>query len=192
MIFDAIEFAMRAHRGQYRKDSRVPYIVHPLGVAEILLEYGGTELLAVAGILHDTVEDTPVTLAQIRERFGEEVGRLVEDMTEPDKTWPWERRKQHTLEVLKTAPVDLLLVACADKLDNIRSVRRAYAQLGDAVWARFKRPMEKQRWYYQSLAQIFLDCVDGGPGDALFREFISEVVQVFGTDGLDLKVQNEQ
>jgi (p)ppGpp synthase/HD superfamily hydrolase len=69
-IFEAIEFGARAHAGKYRKGTEVPYIVHPLGVMKILVEHGASEDLVVAGILHDTVEDTYVTLEDIRNSFG--------------------------------------------------------------------------------------------------------------------------
>ena len=66
MIFDAIEFAARAHREHYRKGTRISYIAHLISVAKILIEYDCAEKLIVAGLLHDTVEDTSVTLDDIR------------------------------------------------------------------------------------------------------------------------------
>ena len=179
MIFEAIEFAAQAHHGQYRKGTRIPYITHPLNVANILLEYGYPEQLAVAGVLHDTVEDTPVTLAEIRSLFGERVVRLVAGASEPDKAGSWDKRKQHTIDHLKTAPVDVVVLACADKLDNVRSLRRDYLKLGEALWARFNRPKERQHWYYQSLAQVFITRVEDERMQSLFDVFQDEVYKVF-------------
>ena len=179
MIFEAIEFAAKAHHGQYRKATRIPYITHPLNVGNILLEYGYSEELAVAGVLHDTVEDTPVTLAEIRRVFGKRVARLVEGASEPDKSASWDKRKQHTIDRLKTAPVDVVVVACADKLDNVRSLRQDYPKLGEALWARFNRPKEKQRWYYQSLTQVFMIRVGDKRMQSLFDVFQDEVYKVF-------------
>jgi len=68
MISQAIEFAAGAHRGQYRKGSKIPYNIHPLNVGKILIEHGCFDEVVIAGILHDTVEDTPVTLDNIRAR----------------------------------------------------------------------------------------------------------------------------
>src|SRR5450631_1910449 len=95
VIFAALRFAGDAHSGQFRKGTRVPYLIHPLNVAKILLDCGCSDELAVAGLLHDTVEDTAVTLEQIRASFGDAVARLVEFATEPEKLWTWERRKEH-------------------------------------------------------------------------------------------------
>ena len=108
MIFDAIEYAARAHREHYRKGTRIPYIAHLISVAKILIEYDCAEEIIVAGLLHDTVEDTSVTLEDIRNSFGETVASLVDAASEPDKSDTWENRKKHTIEYLKTAPMDVL------------------------------------------------------------------------------------
>lgn len=179
MIFDAIEFAARAHRDHFRKGTRIPYIIHPLSVAKILIEYDCPEELIVAGILHDTVEGTAVTIADIRKAFGERVAALVESASEPDKSDTWENRKRHTLEYLKTAPMEVLLLACADKLDNIRSIREDYESFGESVWRRFRRAKDAQEWYYRALADVFMDRAEGDPGASLFRQFRYEVHQVF-------------
>ena len=100
MIFKAIEFAARAHSGQYRKGTKIPYIVHPLGVAKLLIEHGCPDHIVIAGILHDTTEDTPVTLEQIKDIFGLAVAALVEEASEPDKSDTWENRKKSTIQVL--------------------------------------------------------------------------------------------
>lgn len=180
MLFDAIAFAAQAHRGQFRKGTGIPYIVHPLGVAEILITHGCVEELVVAGLLHDTVEDAPVTLADIAQRFGARVAQLVEAVSEPDQSAPWEERKRHTLATLRTASQDILLLACADKLNNLRALCSDYARVGEAVWARFNRPLESQRWYYQSLADVFAARAAGEPSTTLFRQFQTEVDGLFG------------
>lgn len=144
MIFPAIEFAAKAHSGQYRKGTKLPYIVHPLGVARILIEHECPDEVVVAGVLHDTVEDTAITLEDIRRSFGDRVAQIVQAASEPDKADTWENRKRHTIEYLKTAPADVLLVSIADKLDNMRAIRQDYEKLGDAFWSRFNRPKESQ------------------------------------------------
>ncbi|MBI4639504.1 MAG: HD domain-containing protein [Candidatus Tectomicrobia bacterium] len=179
MIFDAIEFATKAHTGQFRKGTNVPYIVHPLAVAKTLIDCGCSEEVIVAGILHDTVEDTSVTLEDIRQLFGEEVAKLVEGASEPDKSDTWENRKRHTIEYLKTAPINILLVACADKFDNIKTIREDYAKVGESIWSRFNRSKEHQRWYYQALVDVFTNRMQGEPTASLFQQFKSEVQKVF-------------
>lgn len=180
-VFKAIEFATQAHRGQFRKGTEIPYILHPLGVAEILMEYECAEESVVAGILHDTVEDTPVTLKDIQENFGAQVAKLVEALSEPDKSDSWENRKQHTIDYLKVAPIDVLLVSCADKLHNIRAIRRDYEKYGEALWSRFNRPKTKQQWYYQALAEVFISRAENDTSKSLFSEFQLEVNKVFGS-----------
>jgi (p)ppGpp synthase/HD superfamily hydrolase len=183
ILFEAIEFAARAHSGQFRKGTRIPYIIHPFNVARILIEYGCKEEVVVAGFLHDTVEDTPVTLDEIEQSFGKEVAALVQGASEPrHATDTWEHRKEHTIEYLKTAPEDILLVASADKLDNILSIKVEYAKIGESAFSRFNRGKDQQRWYYQSLAEVFLSRTEGEPGNSLFREFSKEVKKVFGRD----------
>ena len=153
LVDSALIFAARAHARQLRKSTNVPYIVHPVGVMLVLLESGerDPELLAAA-LLHDTVEDTGVTLAELRERFGARVAEIVEGCSEPDKRDTWEARKQHTVAYLKTAPRAIQLVSAADKLHNLRSMVADYAELGDALWARFKRGRADIAWYYRSVA----------------------------------------
>jgi (p)ppGpp synthase/HD superfamily hydrolase len=179
ILFDAIEFAMHAHRGHFRKGTRIPYIVHPLNVGRILLEYGCSEVVVIAGILHDTVEDTPIAIEDIRARFGVEVANLVSCVSEPNKSDTWENRKRHTLTSLESATEDVLLLSLADKLDNIRSIRRALEWEGDAVWSRFNRPMDAQTWYYRNLVDVFQQRVTEEPGLSLTKQLQVEVEQVF-------------
>ena len=180
MIDKAIVFAARAHSGQYRKGTHIPYIVHPLGVARILIQYGCAEHVAIAGILHDTVEDTPVTIEEIRREFGRDAAALVDAATEPDKNGTWENRKKHTIEMVKTLSDEAALLVLADKLDNIRAIREDLEANGEAVWERFKRPRERQKWYYESLAAAFADRSAGEQSRTLLKRFKMEVERVFG------------
>jgi (p)ppGpp synthase/HD superfamily hydrolase len=180
MIFKAIEFATRAHSGQFRKGTKIPYIVHPLGVAKILIEYGYPEHLIVAGILHDTVEDTSVTLEQINEIFGSAVSDLVKTASEPDKSDTWENRKKHTIEHLKTLPHEAVILALTDKLDNIRAIREDYERYGEDLWSRFNRPREQQKWYYESLVSVISVRLTDENSLPLVDLFRHEVIRVFG------------
>jgi (p)ppGpp synthase/HD superfamily hydrolase len=151
LIEKALQVAAKAHDNQYRKKTNIPYITHPIAVGMILMKAGYGDELIAAGILHDTVEDTPLTLKNIEETFGSKVARIVEGCSEPDKTLPWEDRKRHTIEYLKTAPLEIRVVVCADKLHNIRSISDDYEQMGEDVWTKFKRGKDKQKWYYQNV-----------------------------------------
>ncbi|HET6872029.1 MAG TPA: HD domain-containing protein [Sporolactobacillaceae bacterium] len=150
----AIRFAARAHRKQTRKASDTPYISHPYSVAMLLQKAGCEEELVAAGLLHDTLEDTETTEAELLALFGCRVLELVRGCSEPDKSLPWEERKHHTIETLKTASRDICLVTCADKLHNIRTLIEDHQELGDLLWERFNRGKEKQAWYYTSILAV--------------------------------------
>ncbi len=169
----AILFATKAHEGQIRKGSSIPYIWHPLAVGRLLSDHGCTEEVVAAGILHDLLEDTATTGEQIEERFGDRVARIVEGCSEPDKGLPWEERKRHTLERLGSAPRDVRMVTAADKIDNLRSILVDRERLGDGVWCRFHRGPIKQAWYYRGIAKAL------GDGHPLFLILEETVDQVF-------------
>jgi (p)ppGpp synthase/HD superfamily hydrolase len=114
----------------------------------ILMKAGYSEELVAAGILHDTVEDTELSLQDIEQLFGRNIAQMVEGCSEPDKSLSWEERKKHTIDYLGAAPEEIRVVACADKLHNIRSIASDIEQFGEQVWGRFKRGKEQQEWYY--------------------------------------------
>ncbi len=181
-VFDAIEFAARAHAGQYRKGTRIPYILHPLSVARILIECNASDDIVIAAVLHDMVEDTKVTLADVRAQFGDKVAQLVKGMSEPNRSDTWENRKQATLDYLETAPQDVLLIEIADKLDNIRGMRQDFERDGAATWERFTRGYEKQKWYHERLVETFRRRINSECGARLAEEFEREVRAVFGSN----------
>jgi (p)ppGpp synthase/HD superfamily hydrolase len=176
----AIETAARAHAGQVRKGTDIPYISHPYAVGMMLARAGASEEVIAAGILHDTVEDTYLTLDWIRDNFGEKVAMIVEGCSEPGHgSEPWEARKAHTLEYLRAAPWEVRLVACADKLHNVRAIAAAREAIGEDVWTRFKRGRAQQEWYYRGL----VDSLCGQPVDGkeipFCAEFRDEVEKLF-------------
>jgi (p)ppGpp synthase/HD superfamily hydrolase len=153
MIDQAIEFAARAHRSQYRKGTDIPYISHPYGVGMLLLKAGCKEEVIIAGILHDTLEDTDTTEDDLLNHFGQEVLMIVKGCSEPNKDESWEARKKHTHDFLKHASLSIRQVACADKLHNLRSIRRDLETMGESAWDKFKRGRELQKWYYTELVE---------------------------------------
>lgn len=179
-VFEAILLAAQAHYGHCRKGTNVPYLVHPLNAAKILIEAGCPEDVVVAAVLHDTVEDTPLRPADIRRRFGEAVVRIVEGASEPDKSLSWEQRKEHTIEFLRSAPEDVLLVSCADKIENLETIRKDLEQAGEDLWKRFRRGREKQAWYYRSVLAVLQERLASGPGLALVSRLEKAVAAVFG------------
>ncbi len=167
----AIAYATEAHYGQKRKGNGKPYIIHPYTVALTLLDEGCSKDIVIAGLLHDTVEDTEVTFEDIEKNFGSEVRRIVEGVTEPDKSLPWKVRKEHIIEYLKKAPLDERLLTCADKLHNILSMISEYQDSGEQMWKKFNAGKKEQEWYYRNLVEILCKREDIPQGVSLFYCF---------------------
>ena len=180
-LFSALKFAAHAHMGQYRKGTSIPYLVHPVSVMQYLIKNNAPADAVIAGVLHDTLEDTATTPAQLRATFGDRVTELVIGASEPDKSLSWHERKAHTLATLsQTSDIAQLMVCCADKLHNVTCTLNDYKQYGDAVWERFNRGYLDQKWYYTSLADIFARHTSAS---AIFSDYIAVVRELFGTSG---------
>ncbi len=156
----AFDFAAAKHAGQTRKASTTPYLAHLMGVASLVLEFGGDEHLAIAALLHDVVEDcggAPM-LQEVRRRFGDRVANIVEGCTDSDADPkpPWRERKENYLRHLRTAGADTRLVSAADKLNNVRSILSDYRAVGESIWSRFNGGREGTLWYYRALMEEFL------------------------------------
>ena len=152
----AYRFAKECHRGQFRKGSPRPYINHCTEVARILNKFGYSEEIIVAGLLHDTVEDTEVTLEDLRIGFGERVSNIVKYVTEdksPDLSW--EKRKVMYIKNLTDAPESSVVVSAADKLHNVTEMLQDWLKVGDAVFLRFSEGKEKQKWFHRSLTEMY-------------------------------------
>jgi len=155
----AFRYAAEKHFGQTRKQSAVPYISHLMAVASLVLEAGGDEDMAIAGFLHDVVEDCGgmPRLREVRQQFGGRVAKMVEGCTdsfgEPKPEWV-ERKKDYLREV-KHADVDTRLVSASDKLHNVRTILADYRQHGEAIWTRFTGKKEGTLWYYRALSDEY-------------------------------------
>lgn len=150
-IQKAISAAITAHQGQKRKGKETPYIIHPLSVGLILAKTGASEDIIVAGILHDTLEDTELTKMYLEKEFGTEVARIVDDVTEQDKSLPWGERKRLAFEHVKHMQKDSLLVKSADVLHNMTDQISDYEKEGDKMFLRFNAPKDKQWLRYKNL-----------------------------------------
>ncbi len=158
----AVATAVELHDEQARKGGRVPYVAHLLAVASLVLEDGGDEDEAIAGLLHDAAEDAGgrETLEAIRGHFGERVALIVAACSDGmpsagDAKAPWEERKAAYLEELRGAEPSALRVSLADKLHNGRSLLEDLAIHGVTVWQRFNAPPDRQAWYYGALLATF-------------------------------------
>ena len=173
-------FGARKHEGQARKSGE-PYMVHPMAVSKIVADMGLDAASVCAALLHDTLEDTHLTLEDLHRVFGETVAAVVAGCSEPDKSVPWEERKRHTFRTLKTAPVEVRLVTCADKLDNVLSLIEDVREQGEALWDRFNRGKEDQAWYYRTMVQRLSmgeECSE--PCAELLYELAAAVESLFG------------
>ena len=155
-IHDAIIFATLKHQKQKRKGTEIPYIVHPMEVMQILIENEMSEDVIIAGILHDTLEDTDTKPEEIETKFGKAVLDIVLTESE-DKSKTWRERKQHTIDCLIYDSIETKLVCCADKLSNCRSMYADLQVYGDKLWERFNAPKEDIKWYYESIVQALFD-----------------------------------
>lgn len=185
IIEKAIEFASKAHDQQYRKNSTLPYVSHPVTVGFYLMKAGAKEEVVAAGILHDVLEDTAITYTNLVEEFGYEVASLVEGCSEPDKTLSWEKRKAHTIDYLKDAPLAIKQIASADKLHNLRTVLQELEQNGDLVWGKFNRGREQQRWYYDSVYKSLITNLTVEEAELTLAEELKETINKVFYENLD-------
>jgi (p)ppGpp synthase/HD superfamily hydrolase len=187
---EAAEYARAAHDGQVRKGTRIPYISHPIAVSSLVLTYGGDEEQAIAGLLHDVLEDCGAHHeAVIRERFGERVARIVLDCTDGTaeskaqadtpaaRAADWRRRKEAYLAALARKPQDTLLVSACDKLHNARCILDDLADpaTGLEVFRRFKAGREGTLWYYGELTRSFE--ASGSPVAPALRMAVATMAQ---------------
>lgn len=158
----ALLFAAEVHRHQDRKRSGIPYLSHLLGVASIVLDYGGDEDLAIAGLLHDAAEDHGgrAMLHTIEQLFGPRVAKVVDGCTDSygdeDKAKPkWYPRKLRYLHRVRKEDAETRFVSAADKLYNTRAILRDVRQTGESAFDRFSAPKTKVLWYYRSLVREY-------------------------------------
>lgn len=180
VFFDkAVKFAVEAHQGTERRGKGYPYIVHPMEAASIVASITNDQEMLAAAILHDTVEDTDVTIEQIREQFGNRVAELVQHETAPlDEKLSWREKKTEQIKQLTVAPYDSKVVALGDKLSNMRGIAMDYRKVGDKVWKLFHAPNGKAdvEWYYRSLGETLSELKE----ELAYQEFVSLLKEVFG------------
>jgi myo-inositol-1(or 4)-monophosphatase len=180
----AIVFAVRAHAGTERRGKGFPYIVHPLEAMEIVATMTPDQELLAAAALHDTIEDTDVTIAQIQTEFGDRVAELVAmESDEPhqsrDSIENWRARKQTAIDRLARASRDAKIVALGDKLSNMRAIARDYAEQGDNLWNLFHAKDRKDHeWHYRGLAASLRELQE----TFAYKEFEQLINQVFGSE----------
>jgi (p)ppGpp synthase/HD superfamily hydrolase len=177
----ALRFALAAHGDQKRKGTQIPYVSHLVQVAGLVLEHGGDADQAIAGLLHDAIEDCEgVTGAGLRARFGAEVARIVQALSDgldgdtPRRKSPWGVRKRRFIARLRREDARVRLVAGCDKLDNLRSLLADLHAEGPATLARFRATPERIRWYYEEVRRALGD----GLPERLARELDFQVAEL--------------
>jgi myo-inositol-1(or 4)-monophosphatase len=183
----AIIFAVKAHHDTERRGKGFPYIVHPMEAVEIVATITADQELLAAAALHDTIEDTDVTVEQIRAEFGNRIAELVHSESDQingelfnaekgDEEATWHARKQAAIDRLAAAPHDAKIVAMGDKLSNMRAIWRDYQVKGDELWKIFHvKDKASHEWHYRGLAASLSELSD----TFAYKEFMALLEDVF-------------
>ena len=183
----AIIFAVKAHHNTERRGKGFPYIVHPMEAVEIVATITPDQELLAAAALHDTIEDTDVTVDDIRREFGDRIAELVHaesdqingevfDAANGDEEATWHARKQAAIDRLAAAPHDAKIVALGDKLSNMRAIARDYAVKGDELWKIFHaKDKADHEWLYRGLAESLSELSD----TFAYKELVHLIDEVF-------------
>ena len=198
----AVDYARIAHAAQFRKGSDIPYVYHLLGVASLVLEYGGTEDQAIAGLLHDVLEDCGAAhLDTIRAQFGDGVATIVGDCTDgtaedkastaDDKLTDWTKRKIRYIGHIEDESEESLLVTACDKLHNARAILAdLHGDAGIEVFERFTAGKAGTLQYYEAISPVLLKRAgaEGSRLHELAREFSRTVGQIHELAGATSRV----
>ena len=153
----AVAFAARAHEGQTCRSTDAPRIVHPMEVAAIAATMTSDHEILAAAMLHDVIESCGVTEDELKAQFGERIAKMVRVMSEekgPDAEEGWQKRKLFSINRLRAASHDQLILTLADKLSSLRAIRRDLSTYGDALWQRFnQRSASMHCWYFASVME---------------------------------------
>ena len=178
----AIKFAVDAHANTERRGKGFPYVIHVLEAMEIVASMSNDPELLAAAALHDTMEDTGVTVEEIKSGFGEKVANLVKAESDVidssvSETESWRSRKQAAIDRLSSASLEAKMVALGDKLSNMRAIARDYRVQGDRLWTIFHAPGGKadHKWHYTELAKALGEL----EGTDAYNEFVYLIKTVF-------------
>lgn len=153
LVEKAITLALRAHTGQTRKESSRPYIVHPIAVALILARQSFSDTVIAAAIVHDVIEDTQVTEAELRTELGDAVVDLVMAVTYDDSL-PRDDRKKSYIESVRSASEEVKALSAADKIANAQSLLASYAVQGQGIWKYFNTGRDKKLEFENAMLKM--------------------------------------
>ncbi|MGB4609175.1 MAG: HD domain-containing protein [Saccharofermentanales bacterium] len=178
LLNEAIVFAVKCHENQLRKGTLRPYILHPLATMQILAKMNADTNLLIAGLLHDVIEDSQVTIDEIITRFGHDVARLVKNNSE-DKSKSWYQRKLKTINDLHGLNRRGKMLVLADKVANLRDMYQDYTKGNDGFWERFNAPKEMIAWYYGSIDNALSDFQNDEDVEAVYWELVELYKELF-------------
>lgn len=186
----ALLFAAGHHRKQMRKGSQIPYLSHLMSVSSLVLEHGGTEVAAIAGLLHDAVEDAPAgqgpaVLAEIGQSFGAEVAAIVRACSDGldaagNRSGTWAQRKTSYVEALRDKPAEALLVTAADKTHNARCIAADVRAYGPAFWSVFNACPHQLAWYYTAVEAAVRDKLANQAAVRALGTAVDDLIKVAG------------
>ena len=186
MFIKAIRFACEKHMNQRRKKTPWPYIVHIYEVAQILQENGADIETLVAGVLHDSVEDTDTTLEEIEENFGSVVASYV-DLLSENKTLPYVERKAIQARRISSGPRGAKMIKCADCLSNLKSIFFDLKR-DPNVLNTFHSSRENIQEHYRST----IEAVSSLKELKMFQELTKYYQKVFGNDKVKESTTQDQ
>jgi (p)ppGpp synthase/HD superfamily hydrolase len=160
----ALSYAEQQHAGQQRAADGEPFIGHPVEVGSLLYEVGATDGVVAAGVLHDTIEKTSATEADIRARFGPKVATLVLAVSEDPQIDGYDERKAALRDQVASAGNDALMIFAADKISKVRELRlerRRRARLSGSSGSRFAP--ERRLAHYRRCCQMLEERLPGSP-----------------------------
>jgi (p)ppGpp synthase/HD superfamily hydrolase len=149
----AARMAAIAHRDQIRKDGNIPYVVHPFMVARILTQHNFPDAVVAAGLVHDVLEDTEITIEQLRVDLGDEVATIVASVTN-NSSLSWKEKKMAYIESVRKGSSGAKAVATADKIHNAESLLAAHAIHGETLWSRFNTGKEEKMWFEEAMLEM--------------------------------------
>jgi (p)ppGpp synthase/HD superfamily hydrolase len=178
---EALLWTVQLHRCQSRNGKPVPYISHLIAVSGLVWEDGGTEDQAIAGPLHDAIEDAGQSHTSIAQRFGAEVAAIVLDCTDTAEGLtgsgkePWLLRKTRYVAAFDHKSEGSLRVTAADKAHNARDMVLDARRRADS-WDRFKAGLDGTAWYLLCIHRILSHRLPGSRSNELLGEAVNEIL----------------
>lgn len=185
-IEKALRVAGQVHYGQTRKDDgKTPSFAHAFAVAHILSRYTQDEDVIIAGILHDTVEDTDYTFDQMENDFGKRVADIVRGVTDDKENGEtaeaWLEKKQKYLERLQNSSLESVWVSVADKIHNLVSMIESFKIQKHELFTKFHAPANMKLWFYEEVLKIAENRIQTGPLLAELEEVLQEAEELFNS-----------